>query len=119
MDLSGYSISGSLGSIYYTITTISSVINIINLPVYYYVPLTPTTISGNYISLSNYIITNPPVTISSYLSNYQTPNTNYYIDHNYWISSGVYGKFYNYDYTDLSNNIIISANSYTLHASVT
>ena len=42
---------------------------------------------------------------------YTTPTTNFYIDHNYYVSTGVYGNFYNYDGYDASNNIIL-ANSF-------
>ena len=46
-----------------------------------------------------------------YPYNYTMPTTNFYIDHNYYVSTGIYGNFYNYDGHDASNNII-QANSY-------
>ena len=67
---------------------------------------------SDYTSISDYVISKSEQTLSSYVYNYNEPTTNIFIDHNYFVSTGIYGKFYNYDYLDLSNNIIISAGSY-------
>ena len=64
------------------------------------------------LTISDYVIFKSEQTLSSYVYNYNEPTTNIFIDHNYFVSTGIYGKFYNYDYLDLSNNIIISAGSY-------
>lgn len=104
-------LSGTIsGTIYNIVTSISSVINYYNVPIFYI--STSSTISGNEITLSNYIIPPKSNTLSSYIYNYNKPTTNFFIDHNYYVSTGIYGNFYNYDYLDISKNVIIQAKSY-------
>ena len=67
-------------------------------------------ISG--LTLSDYINNTEHQTLSSYIYNYIPQTVDYLKDHNNFVSTAIYGNFYNYDYTDLSNNVIVPANSY-------
>ena len=67
-------------------------------------------ISG--VILTDYIINNQVQTLSSYIYNYISPTIDIFKDHNSFVSTGIYGNFYNYDYIDLSYNVIIPADSY-------
>ena len=75
--------------IYYVVTTISSSVIYIPTPLFYLSDTLSTSIT-----LSNFIITPPNYTYITSPYNYISKSSTTYIDHSYFVSTGVYGKLY-------------------------